>query len=217
MFARVAVLLALPLSACAAPPMSAPSSLAPSRAAGPADEGERRIMAAHPGVVRRVGATLFIGRTELTDISCEVDVDSCVTFRARDLLIEGRLFGVDVGYYEGQDYVVATTESNWITTGEKPVFSPDARYLAAAVFNEAYETMTEGFHLWAVDGLTLRRRIVPEALSYTADLAWLGNACLSFTAQDSYVQGAAPTRSTWYVVADRPEWRLTNKRDARCP
>ncbi len=173
-------------------------------------------MAAYPGIVRRVGPTLFIGDTELTDVSCDVDVDTCVWFRVRDALIGNSLFGVDVGYYERTEYAVAARGSSWITTGEKPVISPDGKHLAAAVANEGHETSTEGFHLWAVEGLELRRRIVREALSYTADLRWRGDECVSFTAIEGYFDGVPKPRSTWYVVVDPPEWRLTRIRDSRC-
>jgi hypothetical protein len=97
---------------------------------------------------------------------------------------------------------------------------------ATAVFNEAYETSAEGVRLYALDfrsahgfGLRLVRLISPNVLTYPDKVVWLTDACVSFVASEGSLydeQGNEKSRTTFYLVAAEPEWRLTRERDAKC-
>jgi hypothetical protein len=196
---------------------------------GEASAQEEKLFARYPLAAYRRGNVLHVasrgGVLEYQDKSCEIDAD-CVSFRLDDVFLDGRLFGIEVGYYEGGDYIVADTQSLHLYTGDRPIFSPSGSMFATAVFNEAYETSAEGVRLYALDfrsahgfGLRLVRLISPNVLTYPDKVVWFTDACVSFVASEGSLydeQGNEKSRTTFYLVAAEPEWRLTRERDAKC-
>jgi hypothetical protein len=149
---------------------------------------------------------------ETTD--CEASSD-CASYSLDRAFLDGRIFGIEVGFYEGGDYIVADTESLHECTGGTPLFSPDNQLFAVAVYNEAYETCGEGVGLWRVDfPLRKIRTVSPSVLTYPERLLWRGNGCLEFTAIEGEYNEAA--RRTYYLIKDDPEWRLERKPDPSC-
>jgi hypothetical protein len=187
------------------------------------DPQEEALLARFPQSVRREGNVLLVaargGMIRYEDKDCEQDSD-CAVFRLVDVFLDGRLFGIEVGYYEGGDYIVADTHSQHLFTGEKPSFSPNGRLFATAAFNEAYETAAEGVRLWSLEGgLRSVRAISPDILSYPEGLTWRGDRCVEFTAVEGSLyddEGGERPRPTRYLVEAAPEWRLTADRDPLC-
>jgi hypothetical protein len=210
-------LLLLPLIAGCAAVQRPPTNIRP------ADPQEEALLARFPQTVRREGKVLFVpargGMIRYEDKDCELDSD-CSVYRLVDTFLDGRLFGIEVGYYEGGDYLLADTQSEHLFTGEKPLFSPDGRMFATAAFNEAYETAAEGVRLWSLQGpMALVRAVSPDVLAYPEGLAWRGARCVEFTAVEGSLydaEGRERPRRTWYLVEAAPEWRLTVERDPLC-
>jgi hypothetical protein len=199
--------------------------------AGEASTHENKLFARYPLAAYRRGNVLHVasrgGVLEYRDKSCAVDAD-CVLFRLDDVFLDGRLFGIEVGYYEGGDYIVADTQSQHLYTGGRPIFSSSGSMFATAVFSEAYETSAEGVRLYALDlnsgrggdtGLRLVRLISPNVLTYPDNVVWLTDACVSFVASEGSLydaQGSETPRTSFYLVSAEPEWRLTKEREAKC-
>jgi hypothetical protein len=212
---RAPILLILLLGGCTTMPSTG--------CINPADPREEALLARYPDLVRREGNLLLVGARggflRHEDKDCAVDTD-CAAYRLDEAFQDGRLFGIEIGYYEGGDYMVVDTLSGALHTGEKPLFSPGGHMFATAAFNENYETAAEGVRLYALDfPMRLVRTVSSAVLAYPENLAWRGDRCITFTAvEGSFIdeQGREKSRTTWYLVEDAPEWRLTQALDPLC-
>lgn len=199
-----------PMSAPIDSPLVDPSALLP-----PASD--RALLERYPSLVSRDGTVLKVvsrgGELEY-ETKCE-EADECAIFHLDRVFLDGRMFGISVGYYEGSDYFVADTESVHECTGDAPTFSPENRHFAVAVYSEAHETCGEGVAIWATDfPLRKIRTVSPHVLTYPKALKWRGSSCLEFTAIAGEYDEAA--RRTYYLVKAEPEWRLESAATPAC-
>jgi hypothetical protein len=210
------IFLVLTLAGCSFNPPSPatrkPAAITPSAA-------EQALLAKYPSLVRRESNVLKVasrgGWITYENRDCEVSSD-CASYSLDRAFLNGRLFGIEVRYYEGGDYTVADTESLHECTGGSPVFSPDNQLFAVAVYDEAYETCGQGVGLWRLDfPLRKIRTVSPSVLTYPQNLRWRGNACVEFTAIEGFEYNEA-ARRTYYLVKDEPEWRLERQRARPC-
>jgi hypothetical protein len=191
-------------------PLVEPSALLP-----PASE--RALLERYPRLVSRSGKVLKVASRggELDYETKCAEADDCAIFHLDRAFLQGRMFGISVGYYEGSDYYVADTESVHECTGDAPTFSPDNRHFAVAVYSEAHETCGEGVAVWAVHPMLRKIRTVsPRVLTYPKALNWRGSDCVEFTAIAGEYNEAA--RRTYYLVESQPEWRLENEEPETC-
>jgi hypothetical protein len=208
------------LASCAAPRQADPASAG----SFTASTEEAVLLARYPKLARRHGKLLQVssrgGWIDYLDTDRACDPDSCVSYVLDGEWLEGRLFGISVGYFEGGDYIVADTRSQHLNTGGPPIFSPNKQRFATAVYNEAYETSSEGIRIWEVEGwLRNVRTISPHVLGYPEGVRWRGNGCLEFTAVhgDLYDGTGRPRhRGTYYLVEAVPEWRLHEASPRAC-
>ena len=178
---------------------------------------ERALLDRHPRLVSRNGNVLNVASRggNLEYVSKCAEADDCTIFHLDQAFLDGRMFGISVGYYEGSDYFVADTESVHECTGDKPTFSPDNRLFAVAVYSEAHETCGEGVSIWATDfPLRKIRTVSPRVLSYPQALKWRGSDCVEFTAISGDYDEA--DRRTYYLVKAEPEWRLELSPNKSC-
>jgi hypothetical protein len=189
-----------------------------------ADPAEQALLAQYPQAARRQGDTLRLlsrgGWITYRNTDCEKDPDSCISYVLDQAWHGGRFFGMKVGYYEGEDYIVADTQSVHLHTGGPPLFSPGGTLFATAVYSEAYETAAEGVRIWAVD-FPMRniRTIPPDVLGYPEDVQWLSDKCLRVSAIVGSLyddQGRERPRGTYYLTEAAPEWRLEEKEPLIC-
>jgi hypothetical protein len=207
------VSLALLLSACASRSLTSTAQkiVVPT-------PGEQTLLARYPDSVRRQGNILRVksraGWLGYEERSCQASSD-CVSYSLDRAFLDGRLFGINVTYYEGSDYIVADTHSGHECTGGSPIFSPDGKLFAVSVYNEAYESCSEGVTLWQLEPeLRKIRTISPQALTYPEHLRWRGSDCLGFTAVEGEYNEA--NRRAYYLLKAEPEWRLGNEAAAAC-
>lgn len=174
-------------------------------------DAERMLLERYPNSVRRHGNILRVrsrgGWLSYEDRSCETGSD-CASYSLDRDFLDGRLFGIDVTYYEGNDYIVADTQSGHECTGGSPIFTPDGKLFAVAVFNEAYETCAEGVTLWQIEPALRKIRHI-NVLTYPEQLRWRGSDCLEFTAIDGEYDEA--NRRSYYLLKAEPEWRLSQE------
>jgi hypothetical protein len=129
-----------------------------------------------------------------------------------------RVFGIEVGYYEGGDYLVVLDDGKQVMTGSRPVFSPSGRHLASAYHDYAHGD-GGSLRLWLRDEPHTPIRIVTtQALGAPAEVVWLSDTCLSFQAgpPEDLDDLSSPRRRTWYLKAGQPEWVLTSIRAPEC-
>jgi hypothetical protein len=207
----------LGLGACSTPTVApVESPLAEASALLP-PASERALLERYPQLVSRTGNVLKVasrGGNIAYESEC-AEADDCTVYHLDRAFLDGRMFGISVGYYEGTDYHVADTESLHECTGDVPTFSPDNRHFAVAVYSEAYETCGEGVGIWATDfPLRKIRTVSPRVLTYPQALRWRGSDCLEFTAIAGEYDEAA--RRTYYLVKAEPEWRLDQAAPSTC-
>jgi hypothetical protein len=207
----------LGLAACST--LTAPPSASPLVEASAilAPASERALLRRYPHLVSRNSNVLTVASHggELEYVSKCGEADDCTVYHLDRAFLDGRMFGISVGYYEGTDYFVADTQSLHECTGDAPNFAPDNRHFAVAVYNEAYETCGEGVAIWATDfPLRKIRTVSPRVLTYPEVVRWRGNACLEFTAIAGQYNEAA--RRTYYLVQAQPEWRLEQAASEPC-
>jgi len=195
--------------------------LAAEPAADP-DAVEARLLKRYPGVAVRDGQMLRLQLAGeplvLRSRTCSDDQSDCEEIRLDAVFNDGRIAGVAVSYYEGASYILyARGES--IEVGDRPAASPDGRHLISGSWSDGHPS-NAGISLIAVDatGMTLVRRVLADNLAMGANLRWIGPHCAAFeasihTSSGIYGDGA---RGTWYLIADAPEWRLTQERAQAC-
>ncbi len=123
------------------------------------------------------------------------------------------------GYEEGGHIVIDRTgRGQSVDTGAKPVFSPSRRQMAAIEFSESGFGSLNGFAIWHVDPVGLRRTVMidqfPSLVDWRVD-SWGGEACVNLSgipnsripegaedyakvARDRYV--ARPAGKTWRIT-----------------
>ncbi|MFD1787802.1 hypothetical protein ACFSC3_09465 [Sphingomonas floccifaciens] len=193
---------------------------AEARTPPPAASVEVTILAQNPTVARRRGSVLTVGRRTYRTIGCgNARPDDCIEYRL-DAVFPGGIVGIEVTYYEGGGYLL-TDGLTEIPVGERPLLSPDRRYLLAAHFAEAH-VPSIGVTLIPVtpgesgDRLVPVRSISPAALVDYRDVRWLTPSCAGFLAADPRTGWGDEKVSRWYLVDARPEWRLTTVHDPAC-
>ncbi len=221
MIVRSLSLAAIVASLCLIGAIAASPVLAAEPAADP-DVVEARLMKRYPGVAVRDGQMLRLPSAGeplvLRSRTCSNDQTDCEEFRLDAVFNDGRIAGVAVSYYEGESYTLyAQGES--IEVGDRPAVSPDGRHLISGSWSDGHPS-NAGISLVAVHetGMTLVRRVLADNLAAGENLRWIGPHCAAFeasilTSPGTYGDGA---RGTWYLIADAPEWRLTQERAQAC-
>lgn len=216
MKARAPVALAALLAASHVP--------APLAQAGGADDGlapdprEAALLAEHGLHVRREGARLeFFGGPGgegmvLVDQPCDDDNGDCVEHRLDAVFAassprENPVFGVHEAHYEGHSYTLVSWGGTF-ETGERPLPSPDGRWLVAAASSENHPPDT-GLQLFRREQGMVKpvRRIPTAVLTGYSNLEWAGSTCVQFSAS-IVADGSFGPVEPFALVEDRPEWRL---------
>lgn len=185
---------------------------------------EAELIAAYPAHLRRDGERLEIRLPGLepivlTDRSCAVlEGGDCVHYRLDALFpatTDSRLplFGVAETYYEGGSYLVVANDGSTIETGERPVASPDGRYLVSAASSDGHPPDT-GLQLFRRmdQGQLQAVRVIPTgALTNFDRLRWLSSDCIGFLASVTDRWGAYGKQRDFRLVVSDPEWALTTE------
>ena len=131
------------------------------------------------------------------------------------------------GYEEGGHIVIDRTgRGQAVDTGAKPVFSPSRRQLAAIEFSESGFGSLNGFAIWQVNPVGLRRTVmtdqVPSLVDWRVD-SWGGETCVNLSGiPGSRIanggENFSKLRRDRYVA--RPSgatWRITRASGRGCP
>lgn len=127
-----------------------------------------------------------------------------------------------LGYEEGGYFVIDRTgRGQAVDTGAKPVFSPSRRQMAAIEFSESGFGSLNGFAVWQVNAVGLRRTVmldqIPSLVDWRID-GWKGENCVALSgipnsritsdtgdysryARDRYV--ARPAGASWRITRAR--------------
>lgn len=135
------------------------------------------------------------------------------------------------GYEEGGHIVIDRTgRGQAVDTGAKPVFSPSRRQMAAIEFSESGFGSLNGFAIWQVNAVGLRRTVFTEQFPHLVDWrvdSWGGEACVNLSGiPNARIQNDGPgsdgdyskLRRDRYVA--RPAgngWRITRATGRGCP
>lgn len=126
------------------------------------------------------------------------------------------------GYEEGGHIIIDRTgRGQAVDTGAKPVFSPSGRQMAAVEFSESGFGSLNGFAIWQVNPVGLRRTVmlgnIPSLVDWRID-GWSGESCVNLSgipnsripegnqnyskvARDRYI--ARPAGATWRLTRAR--------------
>lgn len=182
---------------------------------------EQTLLAQYPRHARRDGLRLLLldfggEPMDFTDRPCVDHDGNCVEHRL-DAVFTGSdapelpIFGVWEGYYEGHSYALVSQQGT-VETGERPIPSPDGRFLVAAASSDSHPP-DKGITLLRVryGGAHPIRHIPTHALTNYSDLRWIGSSCVGLSASvtDDGMYGPS---EPFYLVEAKPEWQLT--RDA---
>jgi hypothetical protein len=126
------------------------------------------------------------------------------------------------GYEEGGHIVIDRSgRGQAVDTGAKPVFSPSGRMMAAVEYSESGFGSLNGFAIWQVNAVGLRRIVmidtIPSLVDWRID-SWAGKTCVNLSGvPNSRVPESGDTSK---VARDRyaarragATWRITR---ARC-
>lgn len=136
---------------------------------------------------------------------------------------DGRFFSYRWGGFEAGGFMLIdrTGRGQEVDTGDRPTFSPSHRKFAAIEISESGFGSLNGFAVWQVEPVGVRRLTFLDKLPQMSDWrldSWAGEACINISAipMDKYPENAAdlpkvprvryvarPTGSTWRVTAAR--------------
>ena len=193
----------------------------PAASAPPDDPGlaaEARLAQQHPGLFRRDGDTLVIGKQRFTDKGrCEDDDVDCATYRVER--VHGDHVGVRVGGYEDSSYMfVGPGDFDVIDIGGDPEPSPDGRRFFVLNWDPYSEwSPANGAAIWEWRQGPVRLRHVDESITYVERLiAWRGNACVELLAADTDEGRVAGQTNQVWLAAQDGDWRLSKTRPPVC-
>jgi hypothetical protein len=123
-----------------------------------------------------------------------------------EVFADGRYLGFAYGGYEAYGYILVdramTGEAAVLATGQKPTFSPDGRFIAAAELSEAGYSNLEGVALWEVLPNRTQQRFFTDDLPLAWDWRidrWASPTCASLSAISPDVQPS--TEEEWEIMA----------------
>jgi hypothetical protein len=89
------------------------------------------------------------------------------------------------GYEEGGHFVIDRTgRGQLVDTGAKPLFSPSRRQMAAIEWSESGFGSLNGFAIWQINPVGLRRTVMIEQIPSLTDWridGWAGEACINLS------------------------------------
>jgi hypothetical protein len=165
--------------------------------------------------VARSGATLRVGPARFEDSGVCEGYRTCERWRLDLASADRRWAGVRWSDGEFVGYRLVHVDSGFDTeTGDRVWFAPGGAHAASAAASDSdSHGADDGLRVWALggDAAILIRAVPTGLLPYPEIEGWRGPRCLEFSA------GRPPApRSRWWLVADRPEWRLSRRPTRAC-
>ncbi|MGE3692514.1 MAG: hypothetical protein AB7F98_14150 [Novosphingobium sp.] len=209
--------------------LAAPPSLGrcPQLAPREAMEDDRKV----PLTIPRQFAQLVRATRDRIAVSTLTGAVHCIDTRdftvARDYALssDGRFFSFSWGGYEAGGYILVdrTGRGQTVDTGDRPMFSPSRRKFAAIEISESGFGSLNGFAVWQVDPVGIRRLTFLENLPQMQDWrldGWSGEACIDISAIafGQYPDNEASLRKVPRVrYVARPATRGWSVVRGRCP
>jgi hypothetical protein len=185
----------------------------PAAAQTQADRGlatEARLAAKYPGLIKRSGNTLRIGRNSFTDKDCRNENTNCTRWRAD--AIYGKWVGVSVDYYEQSEYFLVDPNGLPTNIGAPPISSPSGKRFFV-LYEDPHEwNPLQGAAVWNWAGLQRLRVVDPALVEVDRFVAWRGDSCVELVGRGRY---PAPEHPVWLAEQDG-DWHLSRKRPAIC-
>ncbi len=127
----------------------------------------------------------------------------------------GEYVGVEVGYYEGDDYYLVDRDG-YLPIGSRPIPSPSGKRFFSGYHNDVQWSPYQGASVWEWEPHPRRLRIVDtDLVAFDTFVGWIGDRCVEFTGARGYNVGMLPTQTFW-LAEQHGDWQLLETRPAIC-